>query len=82
MLQRSPHATTSASSSLTDRRGLVPAAVPTADAAAYISRSPAFLKKARIFGRGPAFCRTGRSILYRIADLDAWLEGHVVRPGA
>jgi len=31
-------------------------------------------------GRGPAYIRIGRSIRYRIADLDRWLEQHKVDP--
>jgi hypothetical protein len=40
------------------------------------------LKKSRNFGRGPSFVRVQRTIGYRVSDLDAWLEHHVVRPGA
>jgi hypothetical protein len=30
-------------------------------------------------GRGPAFVRLERTIRYRVCDLDAWLEAHVVQ---
>ena len=39
-----------------------------------------YLKQARIFGRGPSYIRVGRSIRYRIRDLDQWLEAHRVVP--
>jgi hypothetical protein len=48
------------------------------DAAHYTGWSQAYLRKSRRFGRGPAYLRIGRSIRYRIADLDAWLEAHRV----
>jgi len=48
------------------------------DAAQYIGYSPAYLRKCRRTGHGPAYIRVGRSIRYRIKDLDAWLEAHRV----
>jgi hypothetical protein len=51
------------------------------DAAAYIGLTVAYLRKARYLGdRGPAYLRIDRTIRYRIADLDAWLEQHRVEP--
>jgi predicted DNA-binding transcriptional regulator AlpA len=50
------------------------------DAAAYIGLSRAFLRAARL-GRGtpgPAYVRIGRAVRYRVRDLDAFLEQHVV----
>lgn len=73
-----PHATPPT----TENHPVAPAALNEAGAAHYIGRSRAFLKKARIFGRGPAFVRVRRTISYRVVDLDAWLESHVVRPEA
>ena len=61
---------------------LAPAVLRERDAALYIGLSRAYLKKARIFGKGPAFVRLQRTISYRVADLDRWLESHVVRPTA
>ena len=49
-------------------------------AAEYISMSRSFLRRARMEGQvgnrtpGPNFIRRGRSILYLVSDLDAWLE--------
>jgi len=45
-------------------------------AARYIGLSRAYLRQGRALGRGPAFIRIGRSIRYRIQDLDAFLEHH------
>lgn len=61
------------------RQPVAPAVLREEDAARYIGRSRAFLKRARREGRGPAVVRIGRSIVYRLVDLDAWLEAHVVR---
>lgn len=57
----------------------------TAEAAQYLSLSEAYLRELRMDGarRGrmtpPPFVRlSSRKVLYRRADLDAWLERHVV----
>jgi len=42
-------------------------------AAAYIKWSPSRLAKSRIWGDGPAFIKMGRSVIYRLEDLDGWL---------
>jgi hypothetical protein len=44
------------------------------DAAGYIGMSVAFLRQARVRARGPAYFRIGRSVRYRLSDLDAWLS--------
>jgi hypothetical protein len=50
------------------------------DAAEYLGRSPDFLRHGRsnghLSGRTPTppFRKIGRSILYELADLDAWIE--------
>jgi predicted DNA-binding transcriptional regulator AlpA len=36
--------------------------------------SVAFLRQARVRARGPAYFRIGRSVRYRLSDLDAWLS--------
>jgi predicted DNA-binding transcriptional regulator AlpA len=48
------------------------------DAAVYLNYSRAYLRVSRRMGRGPAFIRIGRSIRYRIQDLDQWLAAHRV----
>lgn len=51
------------------------------DAAMYTRMSAFYLRSARCQGTGPAFLRLGRSIRYRVSDLDEWLaEGEVGRP--
>ena len=56
-----------------------PASLNDVDAAAYTGFSPWYLREARLQGRGPSYIRIGRTIRYRIADLDEWLAKHVVR---
>lgn len=52
------------------------------DAARYLGKSPFTLQWWRSKSRGPAYTRSGRQILYRRADLDAWLERQRVDPEA
>jgi hypothetical protein len=49
-------------------------AIPTHEAAEYIGLSRARLAKLRWSGGGPKFIRVGRTVLYRLADLDNWLD--------
>lgn len=42
-------------------------------AAEYTNISESRLAKLRLFGGGPAYAKTGRSVLYDVADLDLWL---------
>ncbi len=53
-----------------------PAVLNTPDAARYVGMSAAWLKWKRGVGGGPAYCRIGSRILYRVADLDAYLLAH------
>jgi predicted DNA-binding transcriptional regulator AlpA len=55
-----------------------PQALTEPEAARYIAYSVPFLRLTRRENRGPAFIRIGRSIRYRIADLDAWMAAHRV----
>jgi predicted DNA-binding transcriptional regulator AlpA len=36
------------------------------------------LEKWRVSGQGPRYCKLGRSVRYRSADLTAWLTNNVV----
>ncbi len=58
---------------------IMPAALAPSDAAAYISRDVKTLANWRSLGIGPSYVKTdSRGVLYRRADLDAWLEANVV----
>jgi len=49
-----------------------------AEAAAYLRTSRSTLAKYRCYGGGPIFVRqSARKVLYRRADLDAWLAGRI-----
>lgn len=38
----------------------------------------ATLEKLRCTGRGPRFAKIGRSVRYRVMDLDEWVAAHLV----
>jgi predicted DNA-binding transcriptional regulator AlpA len=48
------------------------------DAARCSGYTPAAFRAWRSQGRGPAYIRIGRSVRYRVEDLDAWLTAHRV----
>lgn len=48
-------------------------AMGTNAAAQYLGLSTHFLKRARITGKGPAFIKVGRKVLYIKSDLDNFL---------
>lgn len=56
-------------------------ALSTLDAAEYVGVARATLKKWRTIGDGPPYVRAGSKIVYRIVDLDAWLEANLVGGG-
>lgn len=35
---------------------------------------PSTLEQMRLTGRGPRFCKIGRSVRYRIEDVSAWIN--------
>lgn len=47
-------------------------------AAPYIGHRPPTLHRWRVEGYGPPFIKLGRKVFYRRADLDAFLDSHVV----
>jgi hypothetical protein len=42
--------------------------------AAQLHVKPGTLRKWRLLGRGPEFVRVGRSVRYRVDDVEAWLD--------
>ncbi len=50
------------------------------DTAAYLGLSDRTLARYRSQGIGPSYVRTPHKIIYRRADLDAWLQAHAVQP--
>ncbi len=65
-------------------KNFAPAVMDEKDAAYYIGMSPGFLRRCRMEGKsksgtkGPVYVRVpgGRTIRYRIEDLDAWLTAN------
>ena len=49
------------------------------DASAYLRLSKAQLAKLRCYGGGPTYARLGSRIVYRVEDLDRWVEGRLMR---
>lgn len=50
-------------------------------AAKVIACSVGLLRRWRLFGEGPAYCKIGRLVRYRQDDLVAFLESHRVVTG-
>lgn len=62
--------------------GAPPAALIDTDAAAlWLGMASTTLRRWRSEGRGPRWVRVGRLAKYRVADLAAWAEAHVVESG-
>jgi predicted DNA-binding transcriptional regulator AlpA len=45
-------------------------------AADWTGLSTSTLAKLRLSGDGPTYVKLGRRVVYRIADLEAWIEAH------
>jgi predicted DNA-binding transcriptional regulator AlpA len=52
--------------------------VDTEGAARHIGLAVSTLEKMRVTGEGPQFVKLGRSVRYRVADLEAYLAARVV----
>lgn len=48
------------------------------EAAELLRLSERTLERSRVSGFGPPFCKLGRRVLYRQADLDQWIASRVV----
>lgn len=48
-------------------------------AAPYIKHAPSTMHRWRVEGSGPPYIKLGRKVFYRRADLDSFLDSHVVR---
>jgi hypothetical protein len=56
-----------------------PVTLNAAQAAAVLGLAPSTLAKLRLSGDGPVYCKLGRRVVYRPADLEAWLKSRVAR---
>lgn len=50
----------------------------TVEAASYLGLAQGTLEHFRVRGDGPKFMKFGRSVRYRQADLDDWMESRLV----
>lgn len=50
--------------------------VDTKEAAAYLGLSVDFMKRARVTGKGAVFIKLGRKVVYRIDDLNKFLDAN------
>jgi len=53
--------------------------LPARDAARFVGLSESTLAKLRLNGNGPVYCKLGRRVVYRPADLEQWLQSRTVR---
>ena len=79
MAHYTPAAPLKSAPSSTAASQLLPAVLRESDAARYIGLSRAYLRKSRLINQGPNFVRVRRAVMYRVADLDRFLEKHVVK---
>jgi predicted DNA-binding transcriptional regulator AlpA len=49
------------------------------EAANLLGLSPSTLAKLRLNGNGPIYCKLGRRVVYRRADLEQWLQSRTTR---
>jgi predicted DNA-binding transcriptional regulator AlpA len=55
--------------------------ITTKIAADLLGRHPAVLADWRHQKRGPRYIKIGKSIRYRLSDIDNWIDRHTVDPG-
>ena len=48
----------------------------TSEAADYCGSSASTFEKLRLSGGGPVYSKIGRRVVYRVEDLDAWLDAN------
>jgi len=56
-----------------------PTVVASRDAARMVGLSESTLAKLRLNGNGPVYCKLGRRVVYRPADLEEWLQSRTAR---
>jgi predicted DNA-binding transcriptional regulator AlpA len=52
------------------------AVISASQAARILTLSESTLAKLRLSGKGPAYCKLGRRVVYREQDLNTWLDAH------
>ncbi len=51
-----------------------PLTLTAGEAAKLVGLAPSTLAKLRLNGNGPTYCKLGRRVVYRPADLEEWLQ--------
>lgn len=54
-------------------------AITASEAARFVGLSESTLAKLRLYGNGPTYCKLGRRVVYRPADLEVWLQSRAVQ---
>ena len=49
------------------------------EAAKFVGLAPSTLAKLRLNGNGPTYCKLGRRVVYRLTDLEQWLQSRNTR---
>jgi predicted DNA-binding transcriptional regulator AlpA len=57
----------------------LPKVVTAKVAARFVGLSESTLAKLRLNGNGPVYCKLGRRVVYRPADLEQWLQSRTAR---
>lgn len=57
----------------------LPKVLHAAEAARLVGLSESTLAKLRLNGNGPVYCKLGRRVVYRPADLEQWLQSRTTR---
>jgi len=53
--------------------------ISTIEAGRIVGLSESTLAKLRLNGNGPVYCKLGRRVVHRLADLDRWLQSRTTR---
>ena len=59
---------------MNDQGATISRLLNTHEAATYCGSSASTFEKLRLTGGGPVYSKIGRRVVYRLADLDAWLD--------
>jgi hypothetical protein len=51
-------------------------------AARYLGLAPQSLRNMRHYGKGPAYCKLGSRVVYKLSDLEQYLEQRRIDPEA
>ena len=57
----------------------IPVTLTADEAAKILGLAPSTLAKMRVTGNGPVYCKLGRRVVYRPADLEQWLQSRTTR---